>query len=48
MKHVEACLSAIEDRESRFDHFGSTVRWCKPVYVRERPDNAVLTCDEVL
>ena len=26
MKHVEACLSAIEDRESRFDHFESTVR----------------------
>ena len=26
MKHVEACLSAIEDRESSFDHFGSTVR----------------------
>ena len=25
MKHVEACLSAIEDRESSFDHFGSTV-----------------------
>ena len=22
--------------------------WCKPVYVRERPDNAVLTSDEVL
>ena len=26
MKHVEACLSAIEDRESSFDHLGSTVR----------------------
>ena len=26
MKHVEACLSGIEDRESCFDHFGSTVR----------------------
>ena len=26
MKHVEACLIAIEDRESSFDHFGSTVR----------------------
>ena len=26
MKHVEACLSVIEDRESSFDHFGSTVR----------------------
>ena len=26
MVHVEACLSAIEDRRSSFDHFGSTVR----------------------
>ena len=26
MKHVEAYLSAIEDRESSFDNFGSTVR----------------------
>ena len=26
MKQVEACLSAIEDREGSFDHFGSTVR----------------------
>ena len=25
VKHVEACLSAIEDRESSFEHFGSTV-----------------------
>ena len=26
MKHVEDCLSARENRESSFDHFGSTVR----------------------
>ena len=26
MKHVGACLSAIDDRESGFDHFGITVR----------------------
>ena len=26
MKHVEACLSAIENRESSFHHFESTVR----------------------
>ena len=26
MKHVETCLSAIEDQESSFLHFGSTVR----------------------
>ena len=25
MKHVDACLSAREDRDSSFDHFGSTV-----------------------
>ena len=24
MKYVKACLSAIEDRESRFDHFVNT------------------------
>ena len=48
MKHVEACLSAREDRESSFHHCGGSVGWCKPVYVRERPDNAVLTSEEVL
>ena len=26
MKYVKACLSATDDRESSFDHFGSTVR----------------------
>ena len=26
MKHVQACLSAREDRESSFDRCGSTVR----------------------
>ena len=26
MKHVEACVSAIEEQESSFHHFGSTVR----------------------
>ena len=26
MKYVEACLSALEDPESSFAHFGSTVR----------------------
>ena len=26
MKHVEACLSAREDRESSFHHCGGTVR----------------------
>ena len=26
MKVVQACLSARDDRENSFDHFGSTVR----------------------
>ena len=26
MKHVEACLSAREDRESSFHHYGGPVR----------------------
>ena len=38
MKYVEACLSAMEDPESSFDHFGSTVRFGKPVYVRDKPE----------
>ena len=46
MKHVEACLSAREDRESSFHSCGGT--WCKPVYVRERPGIDVLTSEEVL
>ena len=37
MKQVKACLSAWEDRG-----------WCKPVYVWERSDNAVLTSEVVL
>ena len=27
MKHVEACLSASEDRERSFHRCGGTVRW---------------------
>ena len=75
MKHVQACLSAREERESslhrcgctvslvqaclcdgktRFKLRGSAVKhveasvFPKPVYVRERLDNAVLTSEEVL
>ena len=48
MNHVEACLSAIEDRESSFNHFGSTMRLVQPVYVRETLDNAVLTSEGML
>ena len=36
-------LSAKEDRESCFHHCRGPVRLVKPVHVRERTDNAVLT-----
>ena len=48
MKRVQACLSAKEDRESCLHHCRGTVRLVKPVHVRERTDNAVLTSEEVL
>ena len=55
MKHVEACLSDREDRESSLHSCASSVAlvedlcdWWKPVYVRDRPDNDVLTSEEVL
>ena len=35
MKHVQACLSAREGRESSFHHCGSPVRLVQPVYARE-------------
>ena len=42
MKLVQACLSVRKELESSFHH-----RWgsCKPVYVRERPEKAVLTTE---
>ena len=43
MKHVEARLSARDDRESSFHHCGSPSGWCKPFYVREKPVKSVLT-----
>ena len=48
MKHVEACLSAIEDRESSFDHLRRTVRLVQACLCAGKPDNAVLTSVEVL
>ena len=45
VKHVQARLSARKDRESCFHHYGGAV---KHVHVGERPDNAVLTSEEVL
>ena len=48
MKHVEASLRAIEDEKAVFTTVEGLRGWFKPVYVRERPDNAVLTSEEVL
>ena len=48
MKHVPACLSAREDRESSFHCCGCPMMLMQPVYVQERPDNAVLTYEAVL
>ena len=49
MVHVQACLSAREDRESGFHPCGGPMGSCKPVFfLREGLDNAVLTSEEVL
>ena len=48
MKHVQACLSARDERESSFHCCGCPVSCCKPVYVQVRPDNTVLTYEAVL
>ena len=48
MKHVEAYLSAIDDRESSFHLCASAVRLVHACLCSERPDNALLTCGEVL
>ena len=45
MKHVQPSLSGREDRESSFHRYEG---WCKPVYMRERPDNTVFTSEEML
>ena len=48
MKHVQACLSAMEDRQCCFHHCTCPVRLVQAVHARERPHNAVLTSEEVL
>ena len=45
MKLVQACSSVSKDLESSFPALRSS---CKPVNVRERPDKAVLTAEEVM
>ena len=42
MKHVQACLSAMDDRESSVHHSLDPVRLVQGCYVRKLPDKAVL------
>ena len=42
MKHVQACLSARDYRESRVHHSLGPVRLVQGCYVRKLPDKAVL------
>ena len=48
VKHVEACLSARDDRQVSFHHFGGPVRLVQAYLCAGNPDNAVLTSEEVL
>ena len=48
MKHVQACLSAREDRESCFPHCRGPVRLVQACSCAKRTHNAVLTSEEVL
>ena len=48
MKHVEVCLSAREIEKPVFTAVEALLGCRKPVYMRERPDNAILTFEEVL
>ena len=48
MKRLRACLSAREYRKSSLHRCGGLVMLVKPVYVRERPDNAALITEGVL
>ena len=48
MKHVQACLSAREDRESSFHRFGSPLRFLQSCLCAENPDKAIYTSQEML
>ena len=48
MKHVQACLSAREDRQSSFHRCGGPVRLVQACLYAERPDKVVLISEEVL
>ena len=48
MKLVQACLSVRKELEGSFHHCGAPVKLVNPVYVRERPEKAILTAEDVL
>ena len=48
MKHVEACLSSRDDRESSLLHRGGPMRFVQVCLCAGKPGNAVLTSEEVL
>ena len=48
MKHLQAFLSAREDRESSLHRCEGPVRLVQACYVMERPDNAILITEVVL
>ena len=45
MKHVEACYMPEMIDKAVFTALEALCEWWEPVYVRERPDNAVLTSE---
>ena len=47
-KHVEACFSAREDRESSFHHCGGPVGLVQACLCVRNPVKAVLTFEEVV
>ena len=47
-KHVQTCGSANKDGETVFTTEEVLCSWCKPVYIRETPYNAVLNVEVVL
>ena len=48
MKRVEACYMPEMIDKAVFTALEALCGWWEPVYVRERPDNAVLTSECVL
>ena len=48
MKHVQACLSAREDRESSFQRCGGPLRFLQACLCAGNPDKAAFTSQEML